>query len=59
MKASEALRKLAAEIREGMRLISGSPLCTRGLFNEGYLEGLASVARAADMKAKELENEGE
>ena len=59
MKASETLRDTAEQIRGGMRLIRDSPLCTGGLFDEGYLAGLASAARAVDMKAKELENEGE
>ena len=58
MKASEALRDAAEQIRGGMRLVSGSPLCTGDRLDKGYLAGLASAAGAVDMKAKELENEG-
>ena len=59
MKASEALRDAAERIREGMRLVSGSLLYTGDQFDKVYLAGLASAARAADMKAKVLENECE
>ena len=59
MKASEALRGIAAGIRENMKFIKGTPLYSGAPFAAGYRAGLAAAADTAYMKAEELEYEGE
>jgi hypothetical protein len=59
MKASEALRNLAAEIRMGAEDCKASPLYDGSAHDRGWLNGLNTAAVMADKEAKELENEGE